>query len=162
MRNALPVIREDAATLKQRLPHEPDGRKRPRLQRLDLLARGQAHTRRDVARLLGGHRQTIGPWLARDATGGLATLLDLYVPAGTPVSLPPPVLAAREPALRQPAGCAAEEALRPGVKQTPHLEGNAHPRYTIVRPRCNAQLKGPRPSHTNNPGGHSGVSGDRS
>jgi hypothetical protein len=107
MRNALPVIREDAATLKQRLQHAHDGRKRPRLQRLYLLASGQAYTRRDVAQLLGVHRHTIGHWLARDVTGGLETLLDLYVPAGTPLSLPPHVLAAIEQALRQPAGFAS-------------------------------------------------------
>jgi len=34
MRNALPVITEDTATLKQRLHHEHDGRKKPRLQML--------------------------------------------------------------------------------------------------------------------------------
>jgi Homeodomain-like domain len=89
MRNALPVIREDAATLKQRLQREHDGRTRPRLQMLYLLVSGQAHTRRDVAQLLGVHRNTIGHWLARDVTGGLETLLDLYVPAGKPLSLSP-------------------------------------------------------------------------
>jgi hypothetical protein len=60
MRNALPVIGEDAEALKQRLQHEHDGRKRSRLQMIYLLASGQAHTRRDVARLLGVHRHTIG------------------------------------------------------------------------------------------------------
>jgi hypothetical protein len=60
MRNALPVIRTEATTLKQRLHHEPHGRKKPRLQRLYLLASGQAQTRRDVAQLLGVHRNTVG------------------------------------------------------------------------------------------------------
>jgi Homeodomain-like domain len=94
MRTALPVIREDAATLKQRLQHEHDGRKRPRLQMLYLLVSGQARTRRDVAQLLGVHRNTIGHWLARYAMGGLETLLDLYVPAGKPLS-PPAACAGR-------------------------------------------------------------------
>jgi transposase len=114
MRNALPVIREDAATLKQHLQHAHDGRKRPRLQMHYLLASGQAYTRRDVAQLLGVHRHTIGHWLARDVTGGLETLLYLYVPAGTPLSLPPHVLAAIEQALRQPAGFASRQGLRRG------------------------------------------------
>src|SRR5512133_103103 len=103
MRNALPVMSGDAATLKQRLQHEHDRRKRPRLQMLYLLASGQAHTRRDVAQLLGVHRHTISHWLVRYATGGLETLLDLYVPTGKPLSLPPHVLASLEQALRQPA-----------------------------------------------------------
>jgi hypothetical protein len=85
MRNALPVMRADAATLTQRRQHAHDGRKRPRLQMLYLLASGQAHTRRDVAQLLGVQRHTIGPWLVRSVTGGWETWLDLYVPAGTPL-----------------------------------------------------------------------------
>jgi transposase len=151
MRNAIPVISEDAATLKQRLQHEHDGRKRPRLQMLYLLASGQAHTRREVAQLLGVHRHTIGHWLARYATGGLETLLDLYVPAGKPLSLPPHVLAALEQALQRPAGFASYEALRQWIKQTHQLEVNYHTLYTIVRTRFNAKLKVPRPSHTKKP-----------
>jgi transposase len=54
---------------------------------LYLLASRQAHTRQDVARLLGVHRNTISRWLARYATGGLDALLATYVPAGKPVSL---------------------------------------------------------------------------
>jgi transposase len=151
MRTALPVIQEDAATLKQRLQHEHDGRKRPRLQMLYLLVSGQARTRQDVAQLLGVHRNTIGHWLARYAMGGLETLLDLYVPAGEPLSLPPPVLAALGQTLRQAAGFASYEALRQWVKQTHHLEVNYHTLYTIVRTRFNAKLKVPRPSHTKKP-----------
>jgi hypothetical protein len=53
MRKALPVITEVVETLKQRLQHERDGRKKPRLQMLYLLASGQAQRRREVAQLLG-------------------------------------------------------------------------------------------------------------
>jgi len=151
MRNALPVITEDAETLKQRLQREHDGRKKPRLQMLYLLASGQAQTRRDVAQLLGVHRNTIGHWLARYARGGLETLLALYVPPGKPLSLPPDVLAALEQALRQPAGIASYEALRRWVQQTYHLEVNYHTLYTIVRTKLKAKLKVPRPSHTKKP-----------
>jgi transposase len=151
MRNALPVITEDAATLKQRLQREHDGRKKPRLQMLYLLASGQAQTRRDVAQLLGVHRNTIGHWLARYARGGLETLLDLYVPPGKPLSLPPDVLAALEQALRQPAGFASYEALRQWVQQRYHLDVNYHTLYTIVRTKLKAKLKVPRPGHTKKP-----------
>ena len=64
MRKALPVISEDAETLKQRLQRERDGRKKPRLQMLYLLASGQAQSRRDVAQLLGVHRNTVSNKLA--------------------------------------------------------------------------------------------------
>ena len=65
MRTPLPSIHEDADSLKQRLQHEQNGRKKPRLQRLYLLASGQAQTRLEVAQLWGVHRHTVGHWLAR-------------------------------------------------------------------------------------------------
>jgi transposase len=112
-----------------------------------------------VAQLLGVHRNTIGHWLARYEAGGLDALLDVYVPAGKPLSLPPDVLAALEEALRQPAGFASYEALRQWVKQVHHLDVNYHTLYTIVRTRFNAKLKVPRPSHTKKPRRSAGVSG---
>lgn len=151
MRKALPVISEDAATLKQRSQHEHDSRKKPRLQMLYWLASGQAQTRQDVAQLLGVHRNTIGHWLARYEAGGLAALLALYIPAGKPLSLPPDVLAAIEQALQQPAGFASYEALRQWVQRTHHLDVNYHTLYTIVRTKFQAKLKVPRPSHTKKP-----------
>jgi transposase len=151
MRRALPTITEDAETLKRCLQREHDGRKKARLQMLYLLASGQGHTRQDVARLLGVHRNTIGHWLAIYASGGLDALLALYVPAGKPLSLPPSVLAAIEQALRQPAGFASYEALRQWVQQTYHLEVNYHTLYTIVRTKFKTKLKVPRPSHTKKP-----------
>lgn len=151
MRKALPLIIEDAALLKQRLQREHDGRKKPRLQMLYLLASGQAHTRQDVAQLLGLHRNTIGHWLALYEAGGLETLLALYVPAGKPLSLPPDVLASLERALRQPGGFASYEALRQWVRQIHHRDINYHTLYTIVRTRFKTKLKVPRPSHTKKP-----------
>jgi transposase len=162
MRKALPVIREDAATLKHRLQHEHDGRKKPRLQMLYLLASGYAQTRRAVAQLLGVHRNTVGHWLAIYEARGLEALLDLYVPAGKPLSLPPGVLAALEQALRQPTGFASYEALRQWVKQHHHLDVNYHTLYTIIRTKLKAKLKVPRPSHTKKPGHHPGISSDLS
>lgn len=58
------------------------------------LASGQAQTRREVGRLLGVPRHPITHWLARYEVGGLAALLEVYVPAGKPLSRPPDVLAA--------------------------------------------------------------------
>jgi hypothetical protein len=60
MRKALPAITEAVENLKQRLQHEHDGRKKPRLQMLSWLASGQVQTRQAVAQLLGLHRHTIG------------------------------------------------------------------------------------------------------
>jgi putative transposase len=159
MRKAVPVITEEVESLKQHLQREHNGRTKPRLQMLYLLASGQAQTRQDVAQLLGVHRNTIGHWLTLYEAGGLGALLARYVPAGKPLSLPLDVLAAIEQALRQPAGFASYEALRQWVQQTYHREVNYHTLYPIIRTKFKAKLKVPRPSHTKKPGGHGRLSG---
>jgi transposase len=148
MRKAIPAITERAGELKQRLRHEQDGHKKPRLQMLYLLASAQAHSRQDVAHLLGVHRNTIGRWLALYTAGGLHALLALYVPAGKPVSLAPAVLASLEQALRRPEGFASYEALRQWVWRTHGVEVKYKTLYRLVRTRFRAKLKVPRPSHT--------------
>ena len=148
MRNPVPPIREDEVALQQRLQHEHDSHKKPRLHMLYLLATRQAQDRQDVARLLGVHRNTIGRWLARYAAGGMDALLATYVPAGKPVSLAPAVLASLEQALHRPDGFASYEALRQWVRQTHGVEVKYKTLYTIVRTRFRTKLKVPRPSHT--------------
>jgi transposase len=159
MRTAIPPITEHADDLKGRLQREHDGHKRPRLQMLYLLASGQAHTRQEVAQLLGVHRNTIGRWLALYATGGLDALLAIYVPAGKPVSLAPAVLSSLEQALRRPEGFASYEALRQWVRQTHGVEVKYKTLYTLVRTRFKAKLKVARPSHTKKPRRHRHLSG---
>jgi transposase len=151
MHKPLPLMTEPADTLKQSLPREHDGRKKPLLQRLYFLASGHAQSRQEVAHLVGVHRNTIGHRLALYEVSGLAALLEVYITAGKPLSLPPDVLAAIERALQQPAGFASYEALRHWVQQTFQLEVHAHTLYTIVRTRFKATLKVPRPSHTKTP-----------
>jgi transposase len=148
MRTAIPPIIDHTDDLKHRLQREHDGHKKPRLQMLYLLATGQAHTRQDVARLLGVHRNTIGRWLAIYAAGGLDALLATYVPAGKPVSLAPAVLASLEQALHGGDGFASYEALRQWVRQTHGVAVKYTTLYGIVRTRFRAKLKVPRPSHT--------------
>jgi transposase len=151
MRNPIPPIHEAVPALKERLQHEYDGHNKPRLQMLYLLASRQAHTRQDVARLLGVHRNTISHWLARYAAGGLEALLAAYIPAGKPVSLAPAVLAGLEQALRRLEGFASYEELRQGVRRTHGVEVKYKTLYTLVRTRFKAKLKVARPSHTKNP-----------
>jgi transposase len=148
MRKTIPTITERAGELKQRLRHEQDGHKKPRLQMLYLLASGQAYSRQEVAHLLGVHRNTIGRWLALYTAGGLNALLAIYVPAGKPVSLAPAVLASLEQALHRPEGFASYEALRQWVRRTHGVEVKYKTLYTLVRTRFRAKLKVPRPSHT--------------
>jgi hypothetical protein len=114
-RQALPVSTEDADPRKQHLQRAYAGRKRPRLQRLYLLASAQAHARQAVAQLLGVPRHTIGHGLTISEAEGLDVLLALYVPAGKPLALPPDVLAAIGQALQQPRGLASELDFCPSV-----------------------------------------------
>jgi transposase len=151
MRKPIPTIGEEVAALKERLQHEHDGHKKPRVQMLYLLASGQAQTRQDVARLLGVHRNTISRWLALYATRGLEALLATYVPLGKPVSLAPAVLASLERALHRPEGFASYEALRQWVRRTHGVEVKYKTLYTLVRTRFKAKLKVARPSHTKKP-----------
>jgi transposase len=151
MRTAIPPLTEHVDALKHRLQQEHDGHKKPRLQMRYLLASGQAHTRQDVAQLLGVHRNTIGRWLAIYAAGGLPALLATYLPAGKPVSLAPDVLASLEQALHRAEGFASYEALRQWVRQTDGVEVKDKTLYTLVRVRFKAKLKVARPSHTKKP-----------
>jgi transposase len=159
MHNPIPPIYEEVAALKERLHHEHDGRKNPRLQMLYLLASGQAHSRHEVAHLLGVHRNTISRWLALYAAGGLEAVLATSVPAGKPVSLAPHVLASLEQVLHRPEGFASYEELRQWVRRTHGVEVKYKTLYTIVRTRFRAKLKVPRPSHTKKPSGHRRVPG---
>jgi transposase len=160
MRTAIPPLTESADDLKQRLQRDHDGHKTPRLQMWYLLASRQAHTRQEVAQLLGVHRNTIGRWLALYATGGLAALLATYVPAGKPVSLAPAVLASLEQALRRPHGFSSYEARRQWVRRAHGVEVKYKTLYTLVRTRFQAKLKVARPSHTKKPRRHPGLSGE--
>jgi Homeodomain-like domain len=148
MYRVTPCIREHVKELRPHRHYEHDGHKQPRLQMLDLLASGPAHSRQDVAQRLGGHRHTIGRWLAIDAAGGLPALVATDVPAGKAVSLAPAILASLEEALRRPEGFAAYEALRQWVRRPHGVEVKYKTLYASVRQRCRAKRKVPRPSHT--------------
>ena len=64
MNTPIPPIHETPAALKALLTDERDAQKPQRLQALSRLQTQQARTRRQVARLLGVHRDTVGRWLA--------------------------------------------------------------------------------------------------
>jgi hypothetical protein len=147
MRTAMPPMTESADALQPRRQRDHDGPTKPRLQRWDRLARRQAPTRQAVAPRRGSQRQTIGRGLARDAAGGLAALLATASPAGPPVSRTPAGRARLEQVLRRPAGFAASEARRPGVRRTPGVEVKATTLSTSVRPRFTAQRNVARPRH---------------
>jgi transcriptional regulator with XRE-family HTH domain len=82
MNKGLPTITESIEELRQMLRREGDSRKKQRLQALYLLQTRQASSRKEVARLLGVNRDTIGRWLSDYASGGVSVLLNLYRAVG--------------------------------------------------------------------------------
>ena len=160
MYRPIPPIAEPVDDLKQRLHREHHGRRKPRLQMLYLLASGQAHTRQEVAQLLGLGRNTVARWLTTYERGGLPALLQIYRPPGKRPSLAPEVLTSLEQALQQPRGFASYKELQQWLAQTHGVQIKYKTLYTIVRKRFHAKLKAPRPSHTKNPRRSSRLPGD--
>ena len=107
-----PVVTESAEELKALLKQEANRHKRQRLHALYLFTSDQVTTRQQAAQLLGVHRETLGRWMSIYASGGLAALLDLYVPKGKSPALPQAVIADLEQQLHQPAGFASFETMR--------------------------------------------------
>ncbi len=106
---------------------------------LYLLVTGQAHTRQQVAALLGISRNSVGHWLASYEAGALATLLNVYVPLGKRSSLAPEVLASIEQALRQPDGFASYGELRQWIEQTHQVRVKYKTLYSLVRTKFKGQ-----------------------
>jgi transposase len=147
MRHPLPPIAEAADELKARLTQERHPAKRARLHALYLLASQQAHTRQEVAALLGVDRNTVGRWLTAYTQGGLPTLLAVYVPAGKRKPLTPDQLQTLQQALAQPAGFASFGTIQQWIAATFGVQLSYNATRKLVRYKLGAKLKVPRPSH---------------
>ena len=146
MHRERPLVTESPDELKALLNHETQRQKRLRLHALYLFASDQATTRQAVAKLLGLHRETIGRWIACYATGGLSTLLDIYVSAGKPPTLPAAVLADLEQQLQRPEGFPSHEAIRVWLAQTHQVTIKGKTLQKLIRRRFGAKPKVARPS----------------
>lgn len=147
MRHPVPTIGESADELKAQLTQERHPAKRLRLHALYLLASHQAHSRQDVARLLGVDRNTVGRWLTTYQAGGLSALLAVYVPAGQRKPLTPDQLQTLQQALAQPQGFASFGAVQQWIAETFGVQLSYNATRKLVRYRLGAKLKVPRPSH---------------
>lgn len=148
-----PVVTESAEELKALLKQESNRHKRQRLHALYLFASAQVTTRQQAAQLLGVHRETLGRWMSSYASGGLAALLDLYVPKGKPPSLPQAVIADLGQQLQQPEGFASFETMRVWLFETHAVTISAKTLQKFVRRRFGARPKVARPSHIKKPEG---------
>ena len=144
MKKPLPALNE-TPEVRQRLLHsEGEAQKYQRVQALYLIQTRQARTRRQVARVLGVNRNTVGRWLAAYEAGGVTRMLMLAKPPGKA----PPLSPARRQALPQrlahPNGVARYKAIWPWLRQA---YGRAIAYKTVhqfVRDTLRAKLKVPR------------------
>src|SRR5919198_1520224 len=111
MKTPIPPIHETPEELKALLTAERDAQKHQRLQALYLLRSQQARTRRQVAYLLGVHRDTVGRWLAAYATGGILQMLMIAKAPGKARLLSPEVQQLLRQRLAHPEGFASYKAI---------------------------------------------------
>jgi transposase len=84
MKMPIPPIHETPAELQRLLKAERAAQKQQRFQALYPLQTQQAHTRRQVAHLLGVNRDTVGRWLPAYAQGGIPQMVTIAKPQGKP------------------------------------------------------------------------------
>jgi transposase len=149
MYQPLPPITEDLETLEDRLRHERDPKRKPRLHLLVLLKSGQVTSRGQAAAHLALHRNTVATWLRRYRDGGLEALLT-YKEAGAPTgqkTLPPAVFEQLQARLATSSGFASYVELQQWLRVEFGLEVPYTTLHGIVRYQLKAKLKRPRPSH---------------
>jgi transposase len=157
MRHPIPTIAESVDELKAQLTQERHPAKHARLHALYLLASEQAHSRQEVAALLGVDRNTVGRWLSTYRDDGLAALLKVYVPAGKRNPLLPDQLQTLQQALTQPHGFGSFGAVQQWIAATFGVQLSYNATRKLVRYKLGAKLKVPRPSHQKKRRGRRGV-----
>jgi transposase len=151
MKTPIPPIHETPAELKALLTAERDAQKHQRLQALYLLQTQQARTRRQVARLLGVNRDTVGRWLAAYASGGLPQMLTIAKAPGKVPLLSPAMQQALRDRLSQPHGAASYKAIWQWLRQAYGVPLAYKTVHKFVRYTLRAKLKVPRKSHIKKP-----------
>jgi transposase len=149
MYQPLPPITEDLETLEDRLRHERNPKRKPRLHLLVLLKSAQVTSRGQAAAHLALHRNTVAAWLRRYRSGGLEALLT-YKEAGAPAgqkTLPPAVFAQLQARLATSSGFASYVELQQWLREEFGREVPYTTLHGIVRYQLHAKLKRPRPSH---------------
>jgi hypothetical protein len=129
-----PPIPEDLDTLEERLRHERDPKRKPRLPLLVLLKSGQVTSRGQAAAHLALHRKTVAAWLRRSRDGGLEALLT-YKEAGAPAgpkTLPPLVFEQLKTRLATPTGFASYLAVQRWLREALALEVPAKTLHGMV------------------------------
>ena len=151
MKQPIPPIHETAAALKRLLTAERDAQQQQRLQALSRLQTQQARTRRQVARLLGVSRNTVGRWLAAYTTGGIPQMLPIAKAPGKGPLLSDAMREALRQRLASPGGFASDTAIWQWLRQEYGVPLAYKTVHRFVRYTLRAKLKVPRKSHIKKP-----------
>ena len=151
MKTPLPTIYEPPEERQRLLHTESDVQLHQRLQALYLLQTRQARTRRQVARLLGVSRNTVGRWFAAYAAGGIARRLMIAKAPGRAPLLSPAIRHALRERLAQPDGFASSKAIWQWLQHEYGLSIAYKTVHKLVRYHLHAKLKVPRKSHIKKP-----------
>jgi transposase len=149
MYQPLPPIVEDLDTLQERLRHERDPKRKPRLPLLVLLKSAQGTSRGQAAAHLALHRNTVAVWLRRDRDGGLEAFLtyqEAAAPAGQK-TLPPAVFEQLKRRLATSTGFASYLDIQRWLREEFALAVPYKTLHGIVHSQLKAKLKRPRPRH---------------
>jgi transposase len=151
MKKPIPAIHETPEVLQRLLHSESDVQRHQRLQTLYLVQTQQARTRRQVARLLGVSRNTVGRWLAAYEAGGVAGMLTIAKAPGKAPLLSPGIRQALRERLAQPDGFASYKAIWQWLQQDYGLSIAYKTVHKLVRYHLHAKLKVPRKAHIKKP-----------
>lgn len=147
MNQGMPAIWESEKELQEMMRKESDVDKRERIQMLYLLRSKQARNRKEVGRLLGVYRETVGDWLLKYEQGGLGKLLEIGSRGGSQSSLSKEVVEGMRNKLAQPAGMSSYHALLAWVMATFAITTTYRVVYYTATKILNARLAVARKSH---------------
>lgn len=147
MNKKVPEITESVEELNALMKESKNTTEKDRLRMLYLLKSGEAKTRKEVARLLGMCRETIGQWLAKYETGGLEQLLERRYAPGRQSYMTPSQLETLRSKLNEPDGFSSYVEIHQYVTETFGVAISYKGIYDLVRNKWGAKLKVPRKSH---------------
>ena len=149
MNKRIPEIKDSLDELESKLQKEKDSDKKRRIHMLFLLKSGQVCTRKELAKHLALHRNTIRSWLTKYETNGIDGLLEIK-PLGQPKgqrSLTDDVFSSLKQRLEDPSGSGSYVELVSWLKETHGVSIKYNTLYRIVRYDQKAKPKVPRRSH---------------
>jgi len=149
MKKAMPDINETLDELKEKLSKEKNAAIKRRIHMLVLVKSGEAKTRKELAKHLAIHRNTIGIWLSIYQSKGLVGLTTIATPFRQTGqrSLPEDIMSALKQRLEEPSGFGSYVEIQKWLETSYNIKIKYRTLHQIVRYNLKAKLKRPRQSH---------------